>query len=179
MISASHFWWTQGSLWPYTNMDVVVMKNFQKNQDISEQDLKVRLYSMITLGSLLGDGSDYRNKVVAERAKKYLNNAAVCEFFSHPKAFTPLRFPEGNGQSQQLSFYLPGDTLLVSVFNFDLEKKFTETFQKEELQWKDSEYVLQDFLTGQTIGKIEKGRSSFMITTDAKDAVMIKCIPVK
>lgn len=133
------------------------MKNFQKNQDISEQDLKVRLYSMITLGSLLGDGSDYRNKVVAQRAEKCLNNAAVSEFFSHPKAFTPLRFPESNSQSQQLSFYLPGDILLVSIFNFDLEKKFTETFFKEELQWKDSEYVPQDFLTGQTIGKIEKG----------------------
>jgi alpha-galactosidase len=179
MISASHFWWTQGSLWPYTNMDVVVMKNFQKNPDISEQDLKVRLYSMITLGSLLGDGSDYRNKIAAERAEKYLNNAAVCEFFNHPKAFTPLRFPEGNSQSQQLSFYLPGDTLLVSVFNFDLEKKFTETFQKKELQWKDSEYILEDFLTGQSLGKIEKGQSSFAITADARDAVMIKCIPVK
>ncbi len=179
MISASHFWWTQGNLWPYTNMDVIVMKNFQKNQDISEQDLKVRLCSMITLGSLLGDGSDYRNKIAAERAKKYLNNAAVCEFFSHPKAFTPLRFPEGNGQSQQLSFYLPGDTLLVSVFNFDLEKKFTETFFKEELHWKDSEYRLQDFLTGQTIGKIEKGQSVFTITAEVRDAVMIKCIPVK
>ena len=178
MVSASHFWWTQGSLWPYTNMDVVVMKNFQKNQDISEQDLKVRLYSMITLGSLLGDGSDYRNKIAAERAAKYLNNAAVCEFFSHPKAFTPLRFPEGNGQSQQLSFYLPGDTLLVSVFNFDLEKKFTETFQKKELQWKDREYILVDFLTGQLLGKIEKDQSNFTITTEVRDAVMIKCIPV-
>jgi len=179
MISASHFWWTQGTLWPYTNMDVVVMKNFQKNQDISEQDLKVRLYSMITLGSLLGDGSDYRNKIAAERAEKYLNNAAVCEFFSHPKAFTPLRFPEGNNQSQQLSFYLPGDTLLVSVFNFDLEKKFTETFQKKELQWKDNEYILQDFMTRQIIGKIEKGQSDFTITANVRDAVMIKCIPVK
>lgn len=178
MISASHFWWTQGSLWPYSNMDVIVMKNFQKNADISEQDVKVRLYSMITLGSLLGDGSDYRNKVAAERAKKFLDNAAVCEFFSHPKAFTPLRFPEGNSQSQQLSFYLPGDTLLVSVFNFDLEKKFTETFKKKELQWKDNEYVLQDFITGQIIGKIEKGQSDFTITANVRDAVMIRCIPV-
>ena len=178
LISASHFWWTQGNLWPYTNMDVTVMKNFQKNADISEQDVKVRLYAMMTLGSLLGDGTDYRNKAAAERAKIFLNNAAVCEAFSHPKAFTPLRFPEGNGQSQQLSFYLPGDTLLVSVFNFDLEKKFTETFLKKELQWKENEYILQDFMSGQTIGKIEKGQSEFTITANVRDAVMIKCIPV-
>lgn len=178
MISAAQFWWTQGTLWPYTNMDVIVMKNFQKNADISEQDLKVRLYSMITLGSIFGDGSDYRNRTGAERARKYLNNAAVCEFFSNPKAFTPLRFPEGNRQSQQLSFYLPGDTLLVSIFNFDLEKKFTETFRQQELQWKDSQYVLQDFLTGQEIGRIEKGQTSFTLTADLRDAVLVKCIPV-
>jgi alpha-galactosidase len=178
LISATHFWWTQGNLWPYTNMDVIVMKNFQKNADISEQDVKVRLYAMMVMGSVLGDGSDYRNNIAAARAKEFLNNRAVCEFFSHPRAFTPVRLPEGNRQSQQLSYYLTGDTLLVSVFNFDLEKKFTETFQKKELQWKEGRYVLQDFMTGQTVGKIEKGQSEFIITANVRDAVMIKCIPV-
>ncbi len=179
MISASHFWWTQNSLWPYSNLDVVVMKNFQKNPEISEQDVKVRLYAMITLGSLLGDGSDYRDRVVAQRAEKYLNNAAVCSYFSHPKAFTPLRFPEGDGQSQQLSYYLPGDTLLVAVFNFDTTKKFTETFRIDELHWKAGAYLLQDFLTGETIGRIEKNESRFVVTADERDAVLLKCIPVK
>lgn len=178
MISAAQFWWTQGNLWPYTNMDVVVMKNFQQSADITEQDLKVRLYSMITLGSIFGDGSDYRNKTVAERAKKYLNNPAVCAFFSNPKAFTPLRFPEGSQQAQQISFYLPGDTFLVSVFNFDLNKKFTETFRQETLQWKEGNYVLQDFLTGQELGKINKGQTSFDITAETRDAVLVKCVPI-
>lgn len=178
MVSASHFWWTQGTLWPYTNMDVVVMKNFQKNNDLNEQEVKVRLFSMMTLGSIFGDGTDYRNKVAAERARQFLNNAAVCNFFSRPKAFTPLHFPVGNGQSQQLSFYLPGDTIMVSAFNFDKEKKFTETFQQAELKWQDREYSLQDILTGKEMGKISKGQTAFTIDVENKDAVMLKLIPV-
>ncbi|MBO9561144.1 MAG: hypothetical protein J7621_00160 [Niastella sp.] len=177
MVSATHFWWTQGSLWPYTNMDVVVMKNFQKNKDISEQDVKVRIFSMMVFGSIFGDGSDYRNKEVAERAKKYLNNAAVCEFFSKPKAFTPLRFPVGNAQNQRLSFYLPGDTMLVAAFNFDGEQPFKETFQQAALQWPDKEYVLQDLLTGKEVGKVSKGQTSFTLEVPVKDAVMIKLVP--
>ncbi len=177
MVSATHFWWTQGSLWPYTNMDVVVMKNFQKNKDISEQDVKVRIFSMMVFGSIFGDGSDYRNKEVAERAKKYLNNPAVCEFFSKPKAFTPLRFPVGNAQNQRLSFYLPDDTILVAAFNFDSEQPFKETFQQAALQWPDKEYVLQDLLTGKEVGKVSKGQTSFTIEVPVKDAVMIKLVP--
>jgi hypothetical protein len=177
MISAAHFWWTQGTLWPYTNMDVVVMKNFQKNKDLTEQEVKVRLFSMMTLGSILGDGTDYRNKEAAARARQFLNNAAICDFFSRPRAFTPLRFPVGNGQSQQLSFYLPGDTILVSAFNFDLEKPFTETFEQAELKWPNRTYSVRDLLTGQEAGKIEKGQSSFTVNVPVKDAVMLQLVP--
>lgn len=134
---------------------------------------------MIVLGSLFGDGSDYRDKEVAERAMKYLNNKAVCDFFSSPKAFTPLHFPEGNGQAQQLSYYLPGDTLMVAVFNFDTTKKFTKTFTRDELNWKPGAYLMQDFLTGKTVGKIDEDKNSFNITADERDAVLLKCIPVK
>jgi len=177
MISATHFWWTQGTLWPYTNMDVVVMKNFQKNKDLTEQEVKVRLFSMMTLGSILGDGTDYRNKEAAARARKYLNNAAICDFFGRPRAFTPLRFPVGNGQSQQLSFYLPGDTILVSAFNFDTEKPFSETFEQAELKWPDMTYSLRDLLTGQEVGKIEKGQPAFTVNVPVKDAVMWQLVP--
>jgi hypothetical protein len=177
MVSATHFWWTQGTLWPYTNMDVVVMKNFQKNKDLTEQEVKVRIFSMMVFGSIFGDGSDYRNREVAERAKKYLNNAAICEFFSRPKAFTPLHFPIGNAQNQRLSFYLPGDTLLVAAFNFDGEQPFKETFQQAALQWTDKEYVLQDLLTGKEIGKVDKGQTSFTVEVPVKDAVMVRLIP--
>lgn len=176
MVSATHFWWTQGTLWPYTNMDVVVMKNFQKHKDLTEQEVKVRIFSMMVLGSILGDGSDYRDKIVAERAKKFLNNAAVCDFFSKPKAFTPLRFPAGNAQGQQLSFYLPGDTILVAAFNFHNEQPFKETFQQAAVQWPDKTYSLQDLLTGKEIGKIEKGQISFTVEVPAKDAVMLKLV---
>lgn len=176
MISASYFWWVWGTLWPYTNMDVVVMNNFQKQPDLSEQEVKVRLLSMMALGSIFGDGTDYRNKTAAERARKFLNNAAVCDVFSNPKAFTPFRFPAGDGQSQQLSFYLPGDTILVAAFNFDIDKQFTETFPRSELKWKDQAYSLQDILTGWEIGRIEKGQSAFNLTVDVKDAVMVKLV---
>jgi alpha-galactosidase len=179
MISAAHFWWTQGSLWPYTNMDVVVMKNFQKNKDLTEQEVKVRIFSMMTMGSILGDGTDYRNTAAATRARQFLNNAAICDFFSRPKAFTPLRFPVGNGQSQQISFYLPGDTMLVSAFNFDTTKPFTETFQQAELKWPNRAYSVRDFLTGQEVGKIDKGQASFTVNVPVKDAVMIQLVPVE
>jgi alpha-galactosidase len=160
-------------------MDVVVMKNFQKNKDISEQEVKVRLFSMMTLGSILGDGTDYRNKDAAARARHFLNNAAVCNFFSRPKAFTPLRFPVGNSQAQQLSFYLPGDTMLISAFNFDTAKPFTETFEQAELKWPDRAYSLRDLLTGQEVGKIDKGQQSFTVNVHVKDAVMIQLVPVE
>jgi hypothetical protein len=179
MISAAHFWWTQGTLWPYTNMDVVVMKNFQKNAALTEQEVKVRLFSMMTLGSILGDGTDYRNAAAAARARQFLNNAAICDFFSRPRAFTPLRFPVGNGQAQQISFYLPGDTMLVSAFNFDTTKPFVETFEKTELKWPDRAYSLRDLLTGQEAGRIDKGQSSFTVSVNVKDAVMIQLVPVE
>ncbi|WP_242674924.1 hypothetical protein [Niastella populi] len=179
MISATHFWWTQGTLWPYTNMDVVVMKNFQKNKDLTETEVKVRLFSMMALGSILGDGTDFRNKESAARARRYLNNAAICDFFSTPKAFTPLHFPVGNGQSQQLSFYLPGDTLLVAAFNFDDAKPFTETFERTELQWPDKAYSLRDLLTGHEVGKIAKGQTAFTLSVPVKDALMIQLVPAE
>lgn len=179
MISASHLWWVQGTLWPCTNMDVLVMKNFQKNPDLSEQEVKVRLFSLITLGSLLGDGSDFRHKLAAERGRKFLNNPSVCAFFDHPKAFTPLRQAEGNSPSQQLSFFLPGDTLLVSAFNFDKDKIFKETFRQSDIGWSNASYSLQDFMTGTTIAKIEKGATSFVLEVQPKDALLIKLVPVK
>jgi hypothetical protein len=177
MISASHLWWVQGTLLPYTNMDVTIMKNFQKNPDLSEQEIKVRIFCLVSLGSILGDGSDFRNPIAAERAKKFLDHPGLCAFFSKPKAFTPLRFAEGNSPSQQLSFYLPGDTLLVSAFNFDTQKEFKETFRKQELGWKNNPYSIQDFLTGTVIGRIEKDQSSFSLTVPVKDALLVKLVP--
>ena len=134
---------------------------------------------MMTLGSILGDGTDYRNKEAAARARLFLNNGAICDFFSRPKAFTPLRFPVGNGQSQQISFYLPGDTMLVSAFNFDNTKPFTEIFQQAALKWPSGAYRLRDLLTGQDVGQIDKGQPSFTITVPVKDAVMIQLVPVR
>lgn len=178
MISASHLWWVQGTLWPYTNMDVAIMKNFQNNKDLTTQEIKVRLYSMITLGSILGDGSDMRNKIATERAQIFLNNPAVCKFFSNPKAFIPLRFSEGQDQGQQLSFYLPGDTSLVSVFNFNATNEFTEIFLTKDIGLLNKAYLIKDFLTGEAVGKIEKGQSSFSLNVSVKDALLVKLVPV-
>lgn len=179
MISATNFWWTQGNLWPYTNMDVSVMKRFQKNKELSEQDVKVRILSMMVMGSILGDGSDFRDKLAADRGRLFLDNKAVCEFFSHPKAFTPLRFPVGNGQDQQLSYYLPGDTLMVAAFNFDLKNQFTEKFSKAELAWPDKAYKLEDILTGKEIARVGKEQNGFTITVATGDAVVIRMVPLE
>ena len=67
---------------------------------------------------------------------------------------------------------------MISVFNFDKEKKFTETFQQAELKWQNREYSLQDILTGKEMGKISKGQTTFTIDVENKDAVMLKLVPV-
>jgi len=179
MISASHQWWVQGTLWPYTNMDVSIMKNFQKNPDLNEQEIKVRIFSMMALGSILGDGSDLRNNIAMNRARIFLNNAAVCKFFSNPKAFTPLKFSDGNGQDQQLAMYLPADTILLATFNFDLVKPYIQKISRQEISLPGGSFEMRDFLTDKIIGRIDKTQNVFEITTLAKDAQMIKLVSVK
>ncbi|SEW34776.1 hypothetical protein SAMN05428988_4210 [Chitinophaga sp. YR573] len=173
--AGSHLWWVQGTLWPYTNLDVAVMKRFQQNPDLSEQEVKVRIYAMMAMGSILGDGSDFRDKLAVERAKKYLNNADVCQFFSNPKAFTPLRMSDGEGMDQQMSFYLKGDTTMVGLFNFDTKLPFKEVIVLKDLGLSEGKYLMKDFLTGDLLGEITDTMS---ITVPVKDAIMIKLVKI-
>lgn len=178
MISASHLGWTQGTLWPYTNMDVVVMKNFQKNADIPEQDVRTRLISMITMGSILGDGSDFRDSTAAARGRTYLNNASLCRFFSHPRAFRPLKIADGLSQDQQLSFYLPGDTLLISTLNFSLHRDFNTVFSRKQMRLQNRDYKVADFFTGQTIATWKREQETFPVNTSARNAQLFQIIPI-
>lgn len=178
MAAGSHLWWVQGTLWPYTNLDVNIMKNFQKNPDLTEKEVKVRLYAMMTMGSILGDGSDFRNKLAAERARIYLDNKAVNTFFSAPQAFTPMNFADGQSFDQQLSFYLKADHPLLSMFNFDLQKVYEKQWLRAELSLLDKEYLIKDFLTDAVLGKIKKGQDSFSMTAQTGDALLVKLVPV-
>jgi hypothetical protein len=173
--AGSHLWWVQGTLWPYTNLDVVVMKRFQQNPDLSEQDVKVRIYAMMAMGSIFGDGSDFRDKVAVERAKKYLNNADICQFFSNPQAFTPLRMSDGEGMDQQMSFYLKGDTTMIGLFNFDTKLPFKEVIELKDLGLSEGKYMMKDFLTGDSLGAIT---DTISITVPVKDAIMIKLVKI-
>lgn len=177
LASGSHLWWVQGTLWPFTNLDVSIMKNFQKNPDLSETEVKVRLYALMTMGSILGDGSDFRDKLAAERAKKYLDNRGLNAFFSNPKAFTPMNFADGESLDQQLSFYLPGDRPLLSMFNFNMQKNYDRQWLRSDLNLDNKAYVIRDFLTDVILGKIEKGQDSFLLTAQKGDAIMVKFIP--
>ncbi len=178
LATGSHLWWVQGTLWPYTNMDVSIMKNFQKNPDLSEKEVKLRLYAMMSMGSILGDGSDFRDKIAADRAKIYLNNKALCEFFSDPKVFTPLKFADGATLDQQIAFYLPGATTLLSMFNFDQQKAFKPEWHRSDLNLGDKEYLIKDFLTDEPLGRIAKGQDTFSLNLTAEDALMVKLVPV-
>jgi hypothetical protein len=178
LAAGSHLWWVQGTLWPYTNLDVSIMKNFQKNPDLSEQEIKVRIYAMMAMGSIFGDGSDFRNKMAAERANKFLNNKYVCAFFSHPKAFTPLRFADGESFDQQISFYLKGDTALLAMFNFSGQQEFTDTYSRKAVGLNNGKYLIKDFMTDEQLGTIEKGQDSFSITVPEKDAHLVRLVPV-
>lgn len=178
LAAGSHQWWAQGTLWPYTNMDVSIMKNFQKNPELTDQEIRVRLFAMMAMGSILGDGSDFRDKVAAGRAKIYLNNKNLCRFFSSPRAFTPLKFADGTTFDQQIAFYLPGKTPLLSQFNFDLKKEFNQEWTRNDLGLDDKEYTIVDFLTDRPVGKVTKGRQRFSIKVGTGDAVMVKLVPV-
>jgi alpha-galactosidase len=178
LATGSHMWWVQGTLWPYTNMDVSIMKSFQNNPDLTEQEIKVRLYAMMAMGSILGDGSDFRKNITADRARRYLNNKELCAFFSNPKVFTPLKFSDGESLDQQLSFYLPADTTMLAMFNFDTLKSFKETFSGKVLGLGNKKYFIHDFLTDAVVGEIEKGQLQFELTVANKDALMVKLIPV-
>jgi alpha-galactosidase len=189
LATGSHMWWVQGTLWPYTNLDVCVMKNFEKNPDLSEQEIKVRLYAMMAMGSILGDGSDFRQPLAAERAKKFLDNPAVCAFFSHPRAFTPLQFADGDSFDQQLAFYLKVvtpvrdmdrdmDTTLLALFNFSNKETYNKSFKLEALGLPKGKYLLKDFMTDAVLGAIEKDQASFSLTVPEKDAYLVKIIQV-
>ena len=178
MATGSFMWWVQGTLWPYTNLDVAIMQHFQKNPDLTEQEIKVRLYGMMAMGSILGDGSDFREKLAAERAKRFLNNPEVCAFFSHPKAFTPLRMSDGEAMDQQLSFYLKGDTTMLALFNFATQQTFTETIPLKDIGLDNRKYAITELLTGQSLGQVAPGQASISLTVPVKDALLVKLVPV-
>lgn len=176
LAAGSHMWWVQGTLWPYTNLDVIVMKNFQNNPELTEQEIKVRLYAMMVMGSILGDGSDFRQKTAAERAKQFLNHPAVCAWFSHPAAFTPLSMSDGDSQDQQMTFFHKGDTTLLAMFNFIKDKPFESSWQTADVADK-RHYEIRDFMTDAILGEISNGQSSFTLTVPPKDALLVKLVP--
>jgi alpha-galactosidase len=177
LANGSHLWWVQGTLWPYTNLDVSIMKNFEKNPDLSEKEVKLRLFAMMSMGSILGDGSDFRDKLAADRARIYLNNKNICAFFSSPKAFTPLKFADGETFDQQIAFYLPGAETLLSLFNFDNKKEFNQTWHRIDIGIGDGDYIIKDFLTDQPVGKIVKGQDTFSLDVQPADAMMVRLVP--
>ena len=177
LAAGSHMSWMQGTLWPFTNLDVVVMKNFQQNPDLSEQEIKVRLYAMMVMGSILGDGSDLRQPLAAARFSKFLDHPALCAWFSRPSAFTPISLSEGDTQDQQLTFYHQGDTTLLAAFNFTKDKPFESSWQTATVLKDKRHYEIRDFLSNALLGEISKGQVSFTLPVPAKDALLVKLVP--
>ena len=169
LATASHRGWVQGTLWPFTNGDVTIMQHFEKNPDLSETEIKVRLYALMVMGSILGDGSDYRSPVARQRALEFLNNAAVDSFFSHPRAFTPLKWADGESMDQQLAFYQDG---LLGLFNFSRQSEFTDTLSLKTLGLPSGKYTIRDFLTGNVVGQIDQ--DSFVLKVPKEDALMVR-----
>lgn len=176
----SHMWWEQGTLWPFTNLDVIIMKHFQRNPTLTEREVRVRLYAMMVMGSILGDGSDFRESLARDRARVFLDNPRVCAWFSHPEAFTPLKWADGKGMDQQLVFYRrrePGKEGMLAQFNFDTKNVFTETYDLRDLGIAPGRYKLMDFLTDKVIGHIGDGQSSFSLDAPQGDAVLVRIVP--
>jgi len=146
---------------------------------LKEYEVRARLISLITMGSILGDGSDYRDQLSSERAKKYLNNSAVTNFFAAPKAFVPLKLSVDETMDQQLSFYLNDKDLLVSAFNFDEKRPFEAVFERQKIGLGNGNYEIVDFFTGTRIGKIDEKDKSFSLYLNVRDAVLCKLQRIK
>ena len=187
LATGSHMGWVQGTILPYVNLDVTVMQRFEKNPELSEQEVKVRLYALMVMGSILGDGSDYRQPLAAQRARQFLDNPAVCAYFSHPRAFTPQRWADGDSEDQQLAFYLPAgapgggkvsggqaDSALAAVFNFSNQQEYQEVFTLEALGLGPGRYTIRDFMTDQVVGTIADGQMEFTLHIAARDAQLVK-----
>jgi len=171
--------WVQGTIWPFTNLDVSIMKKFQRNPVLSEQEIKVRIYAMAVMGSIYGDGSDYRDSLAASRAEKFMNNRRLMSLFSHPKAFIPQRAADGATLDQQLSFYLPGDTVKAAIFNFDLKERFSTGFTRQTLGLKPNEsFEIRDILSGTLVGVLKRNENIIHLTLSPADALMVNIIPL-
>ncbi|MEZ2338681.1 hypothetical protein AB6735_23735 [Mucilaginibacter sp. RCC_168] len=179
LATGSHMGWVQGTLFPYTNLDVSIMKSFQKNPDLNDQEIKVRLYAMMVMGSILGDGSDFRHPLAASRAQKFLNNKRIAAFFSHPQAFIPLKAADGETFDQQMAFYLPGENTLLALFNFDRQKNFEQVLTRPVLHLEAGKaYQFKDMLTDTVVGELKKGDTEFKLSAAPANALMLKIIPV-
>jgi hypothetical protein len=195
LATGSHLGWVQGTILPYVNLDVTVMQRFEKNPELSEQEVKVRLYALMVMGSILGDGSDYRQPLAAQRARQFLDNPAVCRYFSHPQAFTPLRWADGDSEDQQLAFYLAagapgtagaagapgaggqaaaGNPALTAVFNFSNSQGYQQDFTLAALGLPPGKYTIRDFMTDQVVGTIADGQAVFTLRVAARDAQLVK-----
>ena len=97
-------------------------------------------------------------------------------FSPPPKAFTPLKFADGETFDQQIAFYLPGAETLLSLFNFDNKKEFNQTWHRADIGLGDGEYVIKDFLTDQPIARIAKGQDTFSLNVQPADAMMVKLV---
>jgi hypothetical protein len=176
LATGSHLGWVQGTLWPYTNLDVVVMQRFQQNPVLTENEVKVRLYAMMVMGSILGDGSDLRQPEAAARARKFLNHPAVCSWFSHPKAFNPLEWADGSSLDQRMVFYERGERLLA-LFNFSNKDVYERGVSLGELGLASGRYELRDFLTDAVVGRNEGG--IFRLAVPVRDAILLKILSIQ
>ena len=177
LATGAHLGWVQGTLWPFTNLDVSIMQHFQKNPDLSEQEIRVRLYAMMVMGSILGDGSDFRQPLAAQRGRKYLNDPGLCAFFSRPQAFLPLKYSDGDSFDQQMAFYLKEKDTLLGLFNFNTHETFQCRYSLDSLGLKKGKYILKEFLTGTTLAAVDAGQDFFSLTVPPGDAIMAKVIP--
>jgi len=178
LATGSYMTWVQGTLWPYTNLDVCIMKNFQKNPVLTETEIKVRLYAMAVMGSILGDGSDLRDTTAKQRAEKFLNNPKLVELFSKQYAFKPVKPADGDDIDQQMAFCRK-DVPMLAAFNFSKTADYKQIFSFTGLGLdKTQKYQMQDLLTGQVVGTVVAGQSSVQLSVGTADAVLVKLIPI-
>ena len=62
-------------------------------------------------------------------------------------------------------------------FNFDNKKEYDANWSREQLELGSGEYIIMDFLTNKSLGKIEKGQDKISFNVPIADAIMVKLVP--
>lgn len=151
--SLTYGWWMNGTLYPFTDPDHIVLYNsFNHKEAIQYNEGLSRYISAAIAGTMLIDSDDFRIREARKRAVEMLTCEEINAVAKRKIAFRPV---EGNTKDAAcdtfVSFEEGKETLYLAVFNFDGNKPKTMQLNPERLGLEiSSEYVIYDLWSKET-----------------------------